>query len=123
MTSIPGELTVLQPHTRDRIAGLGEMKKAISSVFIARFDHQQRYLFVNEPYAERFGLAPAECVGKQIHEIVGAEGYASFHEYIDIVLSGQRVEFEVKVPYSTIGPHYIHCSYDPEFDQSGQVIG
>lgn len=92
-------------------------------VFLAHFDREQRYLFVNQPYAERFGLTPAQCVGKRLPEIVGAEAYEAFLQYIEIVLSGKRVEFELEVPYSTIGPHVIHCSYAPEFNENGEVIG
>ena len=92
-------------------------------VFLAHLDREQRYLFVNKPYAERFGLTPAQCIGKRLPEIVGAEAYEAFRQYVDLVLSGKSVEFELEVPYSTIGPHLIHCGYNPEFNESGEVIG
>src|SRR5215204_1048037 len=43
--------------------------------------------------------------------------------YIDTVLSGQPVEFELDISYPAIGAHFMHCSYAPEFDESGEVIG
>ncbi|HEX2270790.1 MAG TPA: PAS domain S-box protein, partial [Pyrinomonadaceae bacterium] len=92
-------------------------------VFLAHFDREQRYLFVNRPYAERFGLTPAQCIGKRLPEIVGDEAYEAFRQHIETVLSGKPVEFELEVPYSTIGPHFIHCRYNPEFDESGEVVG
>ncbi len=92
-------------------------------VFIAHCDRQERFLFVNQPYAERFGLTPADCTGKPIPEIVGAEAYEKFRHYIEVVLRGQRVEYEIEIPYARIGNRFMHCSYAPEFDQNGNVIG
>jgi len=92
-------------------------------VFIAHCDREHRYLFVNKPYAERFGLTPAECIGKYVPEVVGEAAYESFRQYVETALSGQAVEFEAEVPYPTIGTHFMHCSYVPEFDEAGHVVG
>lgn len=68
-------------------------------------------------------MTPAQCIGKRLREIVGAEAYEAFRQYVDIVLSGKPIEFELEVPYSTIGPHVIQCVYNPEFNETGEVIG
>ena len=49
-------------------------------VFIAHCDVEGRFKFVNNAYAERFGLQPADCIGKRIPEIVGEKGYATFRQ-------------------------------------------
>jgi PAS domain S-box-containing protein len=95
----------------------------IALVFIAQCDTQARFKFVNKAYAERFGLRPEDCVGKRIPEVIGEEAYRRFRPYIDVVLRGESVEFEIEVPYTTIGEHFMHCSYAPEFDAEGKVIG
>ncbi len=92
-------------------------------VYVARCDTQRRYLFVNRAYAERFGMSPADIVGRTIPEVVGQRAYESFLKYADEVLSGKRVEFELEIPYDRIGMRYMHCSYQPEFDSAGQVTG
>lgn len=92
-------------------------------VFIARCNREERFVYVNKPYADRFGLTPADCVGKPIAEIVGDEAYARFRKYVEIVLQGIPVEFEVELPYSRIGTHFTHASYAPEFDLEGNVVG
>lgn len=92
-------------------------------VFIAHCDRDHRFLFVNKPYAERFGLKPEDCIGKPISEIIGDDAYESLGKYIDIVLKGERVDFGIEIPYSKIGTRYMHCSYAPEFDAQGKVIG
>ena len=95
----------------------------IAPVYIAHCSPEMRFKFVNKAYAERFGMKPEDCVGMLIKEIIGEESFDNLAEYIEIVLSGQPVEFETEVSYPTIGTHFMHCSYAPEFDESGRVIG
>jgi PAS domain S-box-containing protein len=92
-------------------------------VFIAHCDAQARYKFVNKPYAERFGLTPEDCIGKRVPEVVGEEAYRSFGQHVEAALRGEPVEFEVEIPYEGIGKHFMHCSYAPELDADGKVVG
>jgi PAS domain S-box-containing protein len=92
-------------------------------VFIAHCGLDHRFLFVNKPYAERFGLKPEDCIGRHIAEVVGEDAYKSLREYIDFVLKGERIDFGIEIPYSKIGTRYMHCSYAPEFDAQGKVVG
>ena len=39
------------------------------------------------------------------------------------MLRGEPVEFEVEIPYAAIGKRFMHCSYAPEFDANGKVVG
>ncbi|HEY8560989.1 MAG TPA: PAS domain S-box protein [Pyrinomonadaceae bacterium] len=95
----------------------------IAPVYIAHCGADMRFKFVNKTYAERFGMQPEACVGMPIAELLGREGVESVSRYIDIVLSGQPVEFELEIAYPSIGAHFMHCSYAPEFDDQGGVIG
>jgi PAS domain S-box-containing protein len=95
----------------------------IAPVFIAHCDNQKRFKFVNKAYAERFGVNPEDCVGKPISEIIGKKAFDKISKYIEIVISGQRVEFEEEIPYSKIGKYFMHCSLAPEFDETGNVVG
>jgi PAS domain S-box-containing protein len=92
-------------------------------VFLAHCDAEGRYRFVNRGYAERLGLRREEVIGRRIPEVLGAEAYASFRAYVERVLAGEPVEFEVEVPYQTIGPRWMHCAYVPERDAAGAVHG
>jgi PAS domain S-box-containing protein len=92
-------------------------------VFIAYCDTESRFKFVNKAYAARFGLRPEDCVGKRIPDIVGEQAYASFRQYVDAVLRGEAVEFDVAIPYTGLGERFMHCSYAPEFDAAGNVVG
>jgi PAS domain S-box-containing protein len=92
-------------------------------VFIAYCDVDSRYKFVNAAYADRFGLKPQDCVGERIADVVGDDAYESLREYIDAVLRGERIEFDTAVPYAALGERFMHCSYAPEFDVTGCVVG
>jgi len=95
----------------------------IAPVYIAHCDREMRFKFVNKAYAERFGMNPEDCLGTPISEILGESAFADVLKYIEIVLSGQPVEFEIEIAYPKIGTHFMHCSYAPEFDDDGSVIG
>ncbi len=92
-------------------------------VFIAYYDTEGRYRFINRRYAECFGLKPEEAIGKHIPEVVGEEAYRSIREYIDTALSGQTISFEVEVPFETIGAHWMRIGYVPDFNERAEVRG
>lgn len=92
-------------------------------VFIANCSSDRRFKFVNRSYAARLGLAPEEIIGKPVREVLGEEAFNSFAAHVDRVLAGHHVEYEVEIPYATIGPRVMHCLYVPEKDTSGHVIG
>ena len=68
---------------------------------------ENRYLFVNRAYAARFGLTPSQVIGRTIPEVVGERAFAAFEQYTLQALAGQRMEFEVEIPYERIGVHFI----------------
>jgi PAS domain S-box-containing protein len=92
-------------------------------VFLARCDKERRFTFVNQRYAQRLGLKPEDLIGKHIADGLGAEAYASFRQYVDQVLCGVPVEFEVDIPYARLGRRFMHCAYVPDRGSSGQVEG
>jgi PAS domain S-box-containing protein len=106
---------------RDR-AGL-RLIADTAPAYIVRCDAERRYTFANRAYAERFGLEPEQVVGKLIPEVVGEEAYAEIRPYVDRVLRGSRVEFELEIPYQRLGRQYIHCAYAPELGPGGEVTG
>ena len=95
----------------------------IAPVYLARVDRQGRYLFVNKGYAERFNLDRDAVVGMRIPDVVGEEAYATFKPYVDRAMAGEIVEFEIDIPYQTVGTRYMHAAYMPERDNDNQVCG
>src|SRR4051812_43182891 len=82
-------------------------------VLIAHCDREGRYLFVNKPYSARFHLEPDALVGRTIEEVVGRAAYAALRPYLDRVLGGEDVMFEVAVPYADLGVRVMRCHYVP----------
>jgi two-component system, cell cycle sensor histidine kinase and response regulator CckA len=91
--------------------------------FIVHVNAERCVRFVNKAYAARFGLTPREVVGKYLWEVLGDQAYESIRPYVDQVLAGTPVEFEIEIPYEEIGRHYMHCAYAPELGPDGEVLG
>lgn len=91
-------------------------------IYIVHCDAEERYRFVNQPYAERFGLRPEDLIGKRIDEVLGASAHASLRDYISAVLGGRTVEFEQAIPYER-GTRQMRCAYIPEPGADGKTCG
>jgi len=100
-----------------------ELITSITPVMLARCSRDLRYLFVNRVYAERFGLAPGQIVGRSIPEIMGEEAYQTIRPYVGAVLEGRPVEYEAVVPYKSIGPRVVRVANVPDKDPDGSVVG
>lgn len=92
-------------------------------VFLAHVDTNQRFRFVNKPYAARFSLQPRDIIGKTIAEVLGEEASAVLAPYVNDALQGKRVQIEVRVPYRELGPKEMSFVYEPEFDENRRVVG
>jgi two-component system, cell cycle sensor histidine kinase and response regulator CckA len=92
-------------------------------VMLAQCSRDERFRFVNRTYAEHLGLAPEQIVGKSITEILGKDASEALRPYIQRVLNGEAVEYEIEITYETIGPRFMHLAYVPEKDVFGNVIG
>ncbi|WP_262389818.1 diguanylate cyclase domain-containing protein [Cupriavidus campinensis] len=64
-------------------------------VLVAYVDGEGRYRFANATYREWLGLDPVEIVGRPAHEVLGADYLAAIEPYVQRVLNGERVEYEI----------------------------
>jgi PAS domain S-box-containing protein len=92
-------------------------------VMISYVDTEQRYRFNNKRYEEVFELSASELYGKQMQEILGVSIYESIREYVEAVLSGLQVNFEIEVPHKDGTTHYANTTYVPQLNQGGEVEG
>ncbi len=110
----------------DRLRAQEAQLRLISTnapIMLSHCDRDRRVLFVNRAYSERFQRAPEEIVGRPIAEVIGAEAYAVIEPYIDRVLAGESLQFEVEMPYREIGRRFMRAGYVPEFAEDGSVRG
>ncbi len=87
------------------------------TVFLAHCDREGRYVFVNEPYAKRFRRTPEQVVGRHLREVIGEAAFGTIAPYVEAALRGERVEFEIEVPYEE-GNRWMHCTYVPEMKEA-----
>jgi PAS domain S-box-containing protein len=92
-------------------------------VMLAQCSRDQRFRFVNRPYAERLGLLPEDIVGRSLADVLGKDASAAIDPYIRRVLNGEPVEFETEIPYERIGRRFMRVAHVPEKDSSGNVTG
>jgi PAS domain S-box-containing protein len=90
--------------------------------FIARYDRDRRLVWANRSYAARFGKRPDELAGTHIAELVGEPAARVFDPYFTRVLSGEAIQVELEVPYST-GARFVQLIAAPTFDGAGIVDG
>ena len=90
---------------------------------VARCDRDMRFLWVSRRYAERLGLTTADFPGRTIGEMLGAEVLASIRPQVESVLAGQRVEYETRIRYRTIGWRWVRAGYVPTHAPDGAVDG
>ena len=59
-------------------------------VFIAQLDEQERYVFVNRPYAGYYGRRPEDIIGRQLREVAGEQAYAELRPRVQGVFAEGR---------------------------------
>ena len=64
-------------------------------VLVAYVDGERRFRFANSTYREWMGLDPEDIVGQLTHEVLDADYFAAIEPYVQRVLNGERVEYEV----------------------------
>ncbi len=92
-------------------------------VLIAHCGYDRRYKFVNQPYADMFGLSVEEIVGRHVREMLGDAAYADANPHMEAVLAGNANEYDLELPTTAGMRKVVHVSYAPECDAAGRVVG
>lgn len=118
-----------QYQIRDQLQALQAKERELQLVtettplILVRCSRDLRYRFANRAAAALFSLTPQEMIGRPIVEIMGETAFALIKPHVDQVLRGQRVEFELQMPYPVAGGRWVHVNYLPDRDPQGQVAG
>jgi len=86
-------------------------------------DQDCRYRHVNKNYERWFGHSDEQVRGHHIRDVLGEAAWQTIQGYVQQVLSGAQVEFELQIPYLKLGLRWVHATYSPDFDSKGQVRG
>jgi len=71
-----------------------------AAVGLTRCSRDMKYVAANAAYAKLIGMPVEQIVGRTIVDVIGNEAFALIRPQIDRVLRGERVEFELEVPWS-----------------------
>lgn len=102
--------------TRDSLRASQAQLRLIAdnaTTLLAQCDRDDRYLFVNRLYAQRFGMQPQDLIGRRIPDVVGGPAFAALQPHIARALAGETVDFDAELEYSGLGKRFVHCSYVP----------
>jgi PAS domain S-box-containing protein len=89
---------------------------------LTRCSRDLRYLTVNTAYAKMVGLPVEQIAGRPIVDVIGVNAWEIIRPYVERVLQGELVEYEIDRPFPAGTPH-VHVAYTPEKDSSGEVVG
>ncbi|MDO8458815.1 MAG: PAS-domain containing protein [Burkholderiaceae bacterium] len=90
---------------------------------ISYFDHQEIYRYVNKGYADWFGYAKEEVLGRSIREVVGDEVYTDISHHVRQALQGQNISYEYAMRRPGGRVVYARSELVPELDADGRVAG
>jgi PAS domain S-box-containing protein len=95
-----------------------------AGIGIARCSRDLRYLRANNMYATIVGLPLGEIIGRPIAKVMGEAAFTTICPYIERVLAGERVEYEIEVPLSKrVERSFFRVVCVPDRDPDGCVIG
>ena len=109
----------------DRVEREAELQQIMNNTpfMFTRCSRDLYYRFVSRAYAEMVGRRPEELAGKPIVESMGEAGVQAILPYVEQVLQGKRVEYEMEVPFAGAKRPFLHVTYVPDYDSQGNVIG
>lgn len=85
-------------------------------------DRECRYRRVNRNYETWFCHSDAQVRGRHMRDVLGEAAWQSIEPYVQRVLAGEQVDFELQIPYFD-SPRWVQATYSPDFDTEGQVRG
>ncbi|KJK15598.1 histidine kinase [Burkholderiaceae bacterium 16] len=107
---------------KDRAA---ESEKRIEAIanhvpdFISFIDMNERYIFVNEAYAQRFGLPVRQIVGLTVRELWGTPAYMASKPYLEQAYQGTSVTFSLE---GKDGAEYMEVTYQPAWNDGQDTV-
>ena len=90
---------------------------------VSYVDSTCRYTWVNRGYQELFGKDGGTITGRSVRDVLGEAAWETVRPYIERVLAGEQVSFEIEIPDRTGGLRTHRPTYTPLHDSDGEVRG
>lgn len=90
---------------------------------LAYLDRQQRYVFVNQAYADWIDQSAASLTGKSLRAVLSSADYELIRPFVERALRGEPVGYERMITYRNGEQRWMDVRYIARFDEHGAVIG
>ena len=90
---------------------------------ISYIDADFRYRFVNREYERWFDHPATDLVGKRVDDVLGEEATRRLMPFLKRAMAGERVHFEMEVPYRDGGVRSVNGFYIPDIAENKKVRG
>lgn len=91
---------------------------------IVLVDRSFTYRMVNPAYAARFNKTPADIVGRNVSELVGAAFFeAEIRPRLERCMGGESLQFEAALSYGSPDPQQLSITYSPYRETDGSISG
>jgi PAS domain S-box-containing protein len=94
-----------------------------AAVSLVRMTSDLHYNAVNQAYATLVGIPMDQIIGRRLDEVLGKRAMERIQPYVERVLRGERVEYELEMPYKVTGSRWIQVIYMPDRDIDGTIVG
>jgi PAS domain S-box-containing protein len=94
-----------------------------SAAGLTHCSRNMRYVSANPAYAQLAGVPLEQIIGRPISEVMSEEAFDLIRPYVERVLQGERVEYEVELPWAGRGPAWNHVVYAPCRESDGTISG
>jgi PAS domain S-box-containing protein len=90
---------------------------------ISFVDAEGRYGYVNYQYEVWFGHRAEQIVGRHVRDVLGEAAAEKVWPHMQRALNGEKVRYEMNVPYQHAGNRWVDVAYVPRRDDAGRVDG
>ncbi|MBL8521309.1 MAG: diguanylate cyclase [Betaproteobacteria bacterium] len=94
-----------------------------TGAMIAFFTADGRIGWTNLRFAEWFGVAPEDLIGRALLDVYSAESYVAFSPFVARALAGEHVRYERLLERPEQPPMWISVSLHPHRNETGEVLG
>ncbi len=91
--------------------------------FLGYIDKDLHYQQINLPSQRFYGHTEKEFIGKSLLEVVGSESYEQVLPFVQEVLEGREVTFDIRRSVRDLGLRDLNVHWVPDKDEKGEVIG
>jgi PAS domain S-box-containing protein len=102
-----------------------ELKQILdtSATGLTHCSRELRYVSANPAYAKVAGVPLEQIIGCPIAKVMGEQAFDMVRPYIERTLRGERVEYEIELPWAANGPKWTHFVYTPCQARDGSISG